>query len=145
MSPSRTLIACLTPPGRAAIATLALRGPEAWMLLRDSFAPPLPVVPEQGAIHLGRLGLAGAEDTVVLSVREADPVPWVEVHCHGGPELVRLLMDLFTGHGATACAWPDFLRAIGGAPLRVEAQILLAHAPTVRTASILLDQMHGAF
>src|SRR5262249_19274434 len=145
MNPLRTLIACLTPPGRAAIATLALRGPDACTLLGDLFSPRLPVAPERGAIHLGRLELAGAEDTVVVSVRETHPVPWLEVHCHGGPEVGGLRLGLFTRRGAAACAWPDFLRAIGGEPSRVEAQILLAHAPTVRTAGILLDQTHGAF
>src|SRR5262249_59706234 len=84
----------------------------------------------------GAVGVAG---------REAARVPWLEVHGHGGPEVVRLLLDLFTERGAAACAWPDFLRAIGGEPSRVEAQILLAHAPTGRTAGILLDQTHGAF
>src|SRR5262249_43132627 len=116
-----------------------------WELLGDLFVPRLPAAPARGAIHLGRMGLAGAEDTVVVSVRETHPVPWLEVHCHGGPEAVRLLTDVFTERGAAACAWPHFLRAIGGEPSRVEAQILLAHAPTVRTAGILLDQMHGAF
>src|SRR5262245_8074649 len=145
MNPSRTLVACLTPPGRAAVATLGLRGPDAWMLLREVFAPLLPATAEPGTIHLGRIGLADAEDTVVLSVREIEPMPCVELHCHGGPQVVRLLMDVFTERGAAACTWPDFLRAIGGELSRVEAQILLAHAPTVRTAGILLDQMQGAF
>jgi tRNA modification GTPase len=145
MNPSRTLMACLTPSGRAAIATLALRGPDAWTLLGDLLSPRLPAAPKRGAIHLGRIGLAGGEDTVVLSVRETDPVPWLELHCHGGPEVVRLLVDLFTERGAAACAWPDFVRAIGGEASRVAAQILLANAPTVRTAGILLDQMNGAF
>src|SRR5262249_60058917 len=84
----------------------------------------------------GAVGVAG---------REAARVPWLEVHGHGGPEVVRLLLGLFPERGAAAWAWPDFLRAIGGEPSRVEAQILLAHAPTVRTAGILLDQTHGAF
>src|SRR5262249_10465983 len=95
MNPPRTYVACLTPPGRAAIATLAVRGPDAWRWLRELFPTPLPDVPELGTIHLGRIGIADAQDAVVLSVREAAPLAWLELHCHGGPEVVRQLTELF--------------------------------------------------
>ena len=33
-------------------------------------------------------------DAVVLAVRRLDPIAWVEVHCHGGPTVVRWLTQL---------------------------------------------------
>jgi hypothetical protein len=53
-------IACLTPPGQAALATLALYGPKSWEAVRQVFrlrsGAELPAVPEPGKFWLGRLG-----------------------------------------------------------------------------------------
>ncbi len=145
---SLTHIACLTPPGRGAIATLGLHGPRAWEVLRQLFRPrggaELPAEPQPGRFWLGRLG-ADVADEVVLAVKRCEPVPWLEAHCHGGPEVVRLLAEQFQARGLVACRWEDFLRHAETDPLRAEAAIALARAPTVRTAAILLDQYHGAF
>jgi tRNA modification GTPase len=84
-------------------------------------------------------------DDVVLTLKQLEPVPWLEVHCHGGREAVRLLVDLFRSQGLVVCSWADLLRATESDPLRAEAAIALARAPTVRTAAILLDQYNGAF
>ena len=83
-------------------------------------------------------------DEVVLAIRQLEPLPWVEIHCHGGIEVVRMLLELFAEQGAQVCSWQDFQRATAESPLRGLARIALAHAPTVRTAAILLDQVHGA-
>jgi tRNA modification GTPase len=141
-----TFMSCLTPPGRAAIATLAIRGPQAWGVTREVFTSKraLPAVPECGRLWLGHIGHAGAADTVVLSVHQLAPVPWLELHCHGGAEIVRLVTESFEERGVRSIPWPEFLRLTGDEPSRVLARILLAQAPTVRTASVLLDQMHGA-
>lgn len=139
-------ISCLTPPGRGAIATLAVRGPEAWRILRELFTStnPLPEEPLPGRLWLGRLGPTGAADSVVVSVDQTEPIPWVELHCHGGAEVVRVLTEEFTRRGVRAIPWQEFLRLSGEEESRLASRILLAQAPTVRTASILLDQMHGA-
>src|SRR5262245_56446959 len=69
-----TYVACLTPPGTAAIATLALRGPRAWDVVRQLFQPlspsgqPLPAEPQPGRVWLGRLG-EGLSDQVVVTVK----------------------------------------------------------------------------
>ncbi len=145
---SPTRIACLTPPGRGAIATLGLHGPRAWEVVRQLFRPragaELPAEPQPGRFWLGRLG-ADVADEVVLAVKRSEPVPWLEAHCHGGPEVVRLLAEQFQARDLVACRWEDFLRHAETDPLRAEAAIALARAPTVRTAAILLDQHHGAF
>ena len=66
-----TYLACLTPPGTAALATLALSGPEDWRLTRETFCPagssPLPDDPEPGRFWFGKLGEAGIGDDVVLA------------------------------------------------------------------------------
>lgn len=141
-----THVACLTPPGTSALATLALAGPRAWPLVRELFRPrrgSLPVEPEVNRPWLGRLGESVADD-VVLCVRARAPEPCIEIHCHGGPEVIRLLLELFEAHGVRVCSWQE-LEAQAADPLHAAAVAALAEARTVRTASILLDQVHGAF
>jgi tRNA modification GTPase len=141
---TETVAACLTPPATGAIATLAVRGPAAWNVVRALFRPPLPDAPEVGRVWYGWLGGAVA-DEVVLSVRAVRPLPWLEIHCHGGPQVVRLLLGLLAERGARACPWQDFARLTADDPLQALAATALASAPTLRTAAILLDQYHGAF
>ena len=92
--PTETIVACLTPAGKGAIATLALWGPRAWDVVRELFRSrsarqrPLPTEGKAGWIGLGRLG-EETSDEVVVRVKETEPVPWVEVHCHGGREVTR--------------------------------------------------------
>ena len=129
---SATRLTVLTAPGRSALATLGLYGPEAWALVQPLFRTPrgqmLREQPEVGRARYGRL-----EDEVVLvAVPEG-----FEIHCHGGPEVVRLLTERFTQQGAELVPWVE---TIGNEALR-----WLPHASTLRTAGILLDQHHGAF
>jgi len=98
-----------------------------------------------GRIWLGQIGPTAESDTAVLSVCRLEPLPWLELHCHGGTEVVRLIIEMFVDQGARECDWDEFLRGAGDEPTTVEARIQLARAPTVRTASILLDQAHGTF
>ncbi len=142
-----TFAAQMTPPGHGAIATLALWGPAAWEVVRAQFHPAgphaLPAVPEEGRIWLGHLGRETG-DQVVLTVRRQRGHPWVEAHCHGGPEVVRLIAETLESHGVAICSWPELLRHGGDSSLRALAAAALSEAPTVRTAGILLDQHVGA-
>jgi tRNA modification GTPase len=143
-----TFVACLTPPGAAAVATLGLRGPDTWAVCRELFTPRVGPLPESaeglaGRFWLGRLG-AEVKDEAVLTLRRAGPEPWVELHCHGGREVVALLLELFRERGVVVRSWQDWLRRVKASSLRAEAAIALAQAPTTRTAAILLDQYHGA-
>lgn len=150
VTPTETLVACLTPAGKGAIATLGLWGPRAWDVVRQLFRsrralqPQLPTEPEIGRIWLGRLG-EETSDEVVVAVKEMDLVPWVEVHCHGGREVSRLLLDTFAAHGLKPCSWQEFQQQTSSDPLCGAALTALADAITVRTAGILLDQYQGAF
>jgi tRNA modification GTPase len=144
LSEPATYAACLTPPGTAAIATLSLRGPRAWYVVRRLFRPALPAEPEPGRIWLGHLG-EGLSDQVVLTVKQPSAAgPWVEVHCHGGRQVVRLLLETFAAHGVPTCAWQELERLTTDRPLQARAAAVLAEAPTQRTAAILLDQYQGA-
>jgi len=154
---SKTFLASLTPPGTGAIATLALHGPDAWALIRNLFQPgspnataavppPLPEMPTPGRVWLGRLGdgALGGADEVVLSVKRTLPTPLIEIHCHGGREVIRLLEEVFAGRGVLVCSWQDLERQTAIDLSQAAALAALAEAPTARTAAILLDQYHGA-
>jgi tRNA modification GTPase len=142
-----TYLACLTPPGTGAIAVLGLRGPSAWELVRQLAQRDLPPWLQPGRFWLTRLGdgARGGAGDVVVAVKELVPQPWLELHCHGGQEVVHLLEDLLTARGAKVCAWQQFERALPSEPLRRAALAILTNAPTARTAGIALDQYNGAF
>jgi tRNA modification GTPase len=129
---SDTVVSLLTPPGAGAIATVEVRGPRAWSLAKQLFKPagkPLPESPDVNRFWFGTLG----SDEVVLAVTGADVV---EVHCHGGRRVVRWVIEQFLSH---SCIEERTPRPSG------EGFELLQRAPTLRTASILLDQLNGAF
>jgi tRNA modification GTPase len=143
---TETLACRLTPPGSAAIATIALRGPLTWPIVRGLYQPrsqggrPLPDVLEPGQLWLGRFG-AELGDEVVLAVREFAPAPHAEIHCHGGREVVELLLEALARRGARICDYPEFFSYLWPRdPLRALAEQRVLQAPTPRTAAILLHQ-----
>ncbi|MBA4190453.1 MAG: hypothetical protein C0467_20900 [Planctomycetaceae bacterium] len=136
---SDTVVSLLTPVGVGAIATIELWGPKAWGCARQLFRPagkPLPDSPELHRFWFGTLG-EGAGDEVILAVTGVDRL---EIHCHGGRRVVQWIIDQFR---ASEVCLPYPLAGEGKDQL-IPAS-LLQHAPTLRTASILLDQLHGAF
>jgi tRNA modification GTPase len=140
-----TWVAVLTPPGQAALATLGVLGPRAWDAVRAVFRPrsgELPEEPAAGRFWLGRMG-GEVADEVVVAVKRSQPVPWVEVHGHGGREVVRFLLGLLHSQGLKECTWQELLSRTEDNHLSVLAAVALAEAPTTRTAAILLDQQAG--
>jgi tRNA modification GTPase len=146
----------LTPPGTGAIATVAVVGPQAWAAVRSVFRPLkgiLPDVPPLHRVYFGTLGEGG--DEVVVGVRELDPEPRVEVHCHGGRRVVRWVVDLLErgmrnaerGIEDTPPASSDGHSALRAPHSTLDPRALdpLTRAATLRTAAILLDQLNGAF
>ena len=138
---SDTAVSVLTPPGTGAIATVAVSGPHAWdaarHLFRPAGKPPLPDSPPLHRFWYGTLGDGG--DEVILAVMRVEPEPCVEVHCHGGRRVVRWVVEQFLASGGRES--PVLTANSGLTP----AARLVQFAPTLRTASILLDQQHGAF
>jgi tRNA modification GTPase len=154
MSEATTYAACLTPPGVAALAVIAMRGPQAWPIARSLFRPRskstvLPDEPEPGQFWLGRFGTDVADDVVLAkwsrSTQREQVSAEVEIHCHGGREIVRLLLETLESRGVCVCTWQELERFTGHDPIRSEAIIALCAAKTTRTAAILLDQFNGAF
>jgi len=126
-------ISCLTPPGSGAIAVIALFGLEAWPIVRRHFrsrSRPLPEVPTTGDAWLGSIG-PGVGDEVLLVMPHSSTS--FEIHCHGGRQVVRMILDLFNGEGVEVKSSRD------------DYWSRLAEAKTLRTASILLDQSRGVF
>jgi len=146
---SETIFACLTPAGAGAIATLAVRGPDAWTLCRDLFTPMSGELPENpdavtpGRFYLGQLGET-MRDEAILALRRTSP-PWVELHCHGGRQMLDLLREMFRSRGIRELSWSEWHHLSAASPARAAAAVQLAHATTRRSAEILLDQYHGAF
>lgn len=140
-----TWVSCLTAPGVGAIATLAVVGPASWQAVRNLFhgRTPLPAEPAPGRTWHGWLGNE-ARDDVVISTDSSRPTGWVEVHCHGGIEVVKLLLDNLESQGIVAVPWQRLLQRRESSPLRVDATIALSHALTLQTADILLWQSQGA-
>lgn len=142
MLDSPTFVSCLTPPGTGAIAVLTLHGPRAWDIVRAVFRPrgrsaTLPERARPGQVWVGEAGTAEMADECVLVVEAFEPLPQVELHCHGGRQVVAWLIELLTSHGAQ---WSE-------TDLKPAARLwrLVEQAVTVRTAAILLDQAQGAW
>jgi tRNA modification GTPase len=136
-----TWVACLTPPGQSALATLGIVGPDAWRVVSKLFrrrSGTLPATPVPGRFWLGQMG-----DEVVLAIKKGTQL-FFEIHCHGGIQVVRFLTDLLRAEGLQTCTWQEFLRITTHDPLAALAAAALAEAPTTRTAAILLDQHAGA-
>lgn len=141
-----THFAFLTPAGAAAIATVAIAGPHAWEVVRALFhgRSPLPENPNPGVIWHGYFG-DDLRDEVVVTVRQTHPRFWVEVHSHGGAAVRRMFEESLTRAGLAAVPWQTLVQQREASVLSAEAMRALVQAPTLRTASILLAQYHGAF
>ena len=143
--PNRPRIVQLTPPGRGAIATLLVEGPNAARLLATRFRSaggrPLDSYPV-GQIVLGRfrLGEHPAEAVVVWRRSEES----VELHCHGGHLAAARIQAGLVEAGCRVMAWQDWAGQQARDRIAAAARIALADARTVRAAAVLLDQYHGA-
>jgi tRNA modification GTPase len=145
-----TYAACLTPSGTAAIAVIAVHGPQAWSIARGLFRragrpdEPLPERVQAPKFWFGKLTGEAADEVVVL-VRQLEPVPSLEIQCHGGQQVVALVLETLANHGVDICTWQELERIKSDSPLAAQALIALTAAVTMRTAAILLDQHQGAF
>jgi tRNA modification GTPase len=104
----------------------------------------LPVRAEPGQFWLGKFGEEIADEGV-LTVKHLEPVPLLELHLHGGQEVIRCLQETLEARGIRRCGWQELGQRTMEDPSQAAALAALAEAPTARTASILLDQVHGSF
>lgn len=145
------IVARLTPPGKAAIACLGVADveggePLAWEMAKGLFrrkaGRSLPVEPIAPAAYFGTFG-EDAVDEVILSIRNVQPLV-LEIHCHGGLEVIRSLEAAIVSRGIAEASSREWAKQIHGCE-QAEMLDILTRCSTVRTADIALDQLNGAF
>jgi tRNA modification GTPase len=140
---SGATVSVLTPPGRGAVAVVAVEGTQVIELVERFFRPAATKPLRErsfGDITYGRWGDTLAEDVIVSCRSERQ----VEVHCHGGSAAVRRIVDDLTAAGVVEELWRDWTTRQEPNAIRQAARIALAGALTERAAMILLDQFQGA-
>jgi tRNA modification GTPase len=133
----------LTPPGRGAIATVRVDGPDALAWVERCFVAangrPLRDQPTWRIVY-GRWG-DGEGEELVIGRRDA---AHVEIHCHGGAAASERIVQSLAALGAVRGPWREWLDQNEEDSVQAEAAIALAGAKTLRAAGHLLDQHAGA-
>ncbi len=141
--------AILTPSGRGAIATIAVRGPAAREFVGQCFKPasgrPLvnfgPGRVVFGTFHADIHAENDSAEELVVGVLAEDEV---EVHCHGGVAAVAAIRQALVAVGGEFVSPHDWAHVFSPDPIAAEAVLALGQATTTRAAQILLDQYRGA-
>jgi tRNA modification GTPase len=137
--------AVLTPGGKGAIAVVRLWGVGAERVADVVFRPKRGkslAATQEGKPRLGRAGAGDGDEVVAFKVPGS--AGEVEIHCHGGPAAIALVLEALVGHGTEIRAPRDWIARAGRPRIEVEAEEDLAHAATLKVAEILLDQARGA-
>lgn len=149
-----TIVAPATPPGEGGVGIIRLSGPQAVDFLGAVFRGKVNVnTMESHKLYLGRL-LTPNEERVdnVLAVIMRSPRSYtgedvVEVHCHGGLQILRSVLDLFLNVGARMAGPGEFTqRAFLNGRLdlaQAEAVIEVIRARSERASRVALDQLDG--
>ncbi len=138
-------VCMLTPDGRGALAVLRVWGPGALEVVDAVFRPARGAALAEtpcDRMRFGRIG-SGLGDEVVAVVISREP-PEIEIHCHGGPAAVSLVIGALVGQGAERRQPGAWVRHTAQSTIEAEALVDLARSPTQRTAEILLEQAEGA-
>ena len=143
-SPAAVRVAVLTPPGRGAVATISVTGPQAAQLVAANYRPaagrPLTASPV-GRIIFGRWCPDQTPGDEVVVCRRGDDE--VEVHCHGGRLAAGAIVSSLVAAGAVEIPWSEFIASREPGGLEAAARVALAAVRTERAAAILLDQWRG--
>ena len=150
-----TIVAPATPPGEGGIGIVRLSGPRAIACLAEVFRSKhiTPAAMESHRLYLGGL-YNGREELVdeVFAVIMRGPRSYtgedvVEVHCHGGVQLLRNILDLFLETGAKMAGPGEFTqRAFMNGRLdltQAEAVIEVIRARSERASRVAVDQLDG--
>ncbi|MGA2409099.1 MAG: tRNA uridine-5-carboxymethylaminomethyl(34) synthesis GTPase MnmE [Candidatus Binataceae bacterium] len=159
-----TIVAPATAPGHSAVAIIRLSGPLAITIARQLWHPASPrLTPlEPRRLHLGILrdpATGAALDQGLLAVM---PAPHsftaedvAELHCHGGPYIVRRIVALAAAAGARIAAPGEFTRrAFLNGRLDLTAAEAIAdlvnatsegalHKALAQLSGALADRVHG--
>src|SRR5437867_886559 len=128
---TKTVTALVTPPGRAALATISVLGPNAL----NAVAICCQVDAECANRNLkdGKLWLVhwrGRQgEPVVVHAHSSDHL---EVNCHGGFMPAETILRDLTAAGAESLTWNELARCGSSTLIEAEALEALARAPTLR-------------
>ena len=154
MLSSDTIVAPVTPPGEGGVGIIRLSGPQAEALLAQVFrGKASPSVMESHHLYHGHLvNSAGEPVDEVLAVVMRAPNSYtgeevVEVHGHGGTQVLRGVLDLFLSIGARMAGPGEFTqRAFMNGKLdlaQAEAVVDLIKARSERAGKVALAQLDG--
>lgn len=154
MSLIETIVAPATPPGQGSVAIVRLSGPRAIALLAEVFVGRTPVTAmDTHRLCFGRLqNRLGQTVDKVLAVIMRAPRSYtgedvVEVHCHGGSQVLRNVLDLFLAGGARMAQPGEFTRRAflnGRLDLaQAEAVVALLQARSEQAGRLALSQLEG--
>lgn len=143
--PARVCV--LTPDARGAVAVVRVWGPRALKVADAVFRPARGVglaETEPDRPRFGRAGAGSGDEVVAVVIGRAGAEPEVEIHCHGGPAPVALVIEALVAAGAERRQPIAWVRHDARSLIAAEALVELARAPTLRTAEILLEQSQGS-
>jgi tRNA modification GTPase len=154
-----TIVAPATASGRGAVAILRLSGPDAHRIALEIWSPSKPLRPARQPTHR-RLTLGEIRDPtrgVVIdramaaffeAPRTLTGEPVAELHCHGGPYLVRRVLGLAIAAGARYAEPGEFTRRafLNGRIDLTAAEAIrdLVEARGERALSLAIAQLGGA-
>lgn len=149
-----TIVAPATPPGDGGVGIVRLSGPRAEALLSASFhGHRAPAAMQSHHLYHGQLRRAdGIPIDEVLAVIMRAPRSYtgedvVEVHCHGGQQIMRGILDLYLAAGARLARPGEFTqRAFLNGRLdlaQAEAVAALIGARSEQAARVALGQLDG--
>lgn len=149
-----TIVAPATPPGEGGVSIIRLSGPQAVGLLATVFRGKVPVAAM--ASHRLYHGHLLTRDNIpvdeILAVVMRAPRSYtgedvVEVHCHGGRQILRSVLDLFLDAGARMAGPGEFTQRAflnGRIDLaQAEAVVEIIRARSERASRVALDQLGG--
>lgn len=138
-------VACiLTPRGRGAVSSVAVRGPAAANYLDRFLISPTGCRAAEmlpGDVRFASWQARGSPEDVVFA--RTDDVTW-EVHCHGGTAAVQRIAADLVDCGTRLVEWREWFTHSTSDALEAEALAALPFARTPRAAAVLLDQHRGA-
>ena len=149
-----TIVAPVTPPGEGGVGIVRLSGPQAVTYLKESFRCKTKHEEfESHRLYYGQLfnthevRLDEVLAVVMRSPRSYTGEDVVEVHCHGGIQIMRSVLDLFLAAGARMAAPGEFTQRAflhGRLDLsQAEAVVDVIKARSERSGQVALDQLEG--